>query len=238
MALKLSYFVCGIPRSGTSLLCSALRSTRVAGSPEEYFLPEEEELLSQRWRTSTFAEYVGALIRKTATANGVFGAKVMWHYMEDFLMRLTATNRGAGLHGHNLLAAWFGDLRYVRVSRRDHVAQAVSWARALQSDVWRTGGDVRSNAVEFNFHQIDDLVKTIADHEACWDEFFFAAEVVPMHVFYEDFARDLEATVAAVLAYIGVGPAERPVTTELTRQRDALNDEWVERYRLVAERSV
>ncbi|MBV9278903.1 MAG: hypothetical protein JOZ41_02365 [Chloroflexi bacterium] len=30
-----SFLICGNPRSGTSLLCEALKSTRVAGRPEE-----------------------------------------------------------------------------------------------------------------------------------------------------------------------------------------------------------
>jgi LPS sulfotransferase NodH len=32
-----SYLVCATPRSGSTLLCEALKTTRVAGRPEEYF---------------------------------------------------------------------------------------------------------------------------------------------------------------------------------------------------------
>src|SRR4051794_33551393 len=32
-----SYLVCATPRSGSTLLCEALKSTGVAGVPEEYF---------------------------------------------------------------------------------------------------------------------------------------------------------------------------------------------------------
>src|SRR6201991_2549603 len=32
-----SYLVCATPRSGSTLLCEALKSTGVAGRPEEYF---------------------------------------------------------------------------------------------------------------------------------------------------------------------------------------------------------
>jgi len=32
-----SYLVCATPRSGSTLVCKALRETGVAGKPEEYF---------------------------------------------------------------------------------------------------------------------------------------------------------------------------------------------------------
>ena len=32
-----SYLVCATPRSGSTLVCKALRATGVAGRPEEYF---------------------------------------------------------------------------------------------------------------------------------------------------------------------------------------------------------
>jgi LPS sulfotransferase NodH len=139
-----SYLVCGIPRSGTSLLCRAVRSTGVAGRPEEYFWRGDDAFWITRWRTSTYDEYVNAAIREATTPNGVFGAKVMSGYMNDFLHRLAATRPGEELHGHRLLTEWFPNLRYVRASRRDRIAQAVSWARAIQSDVWYAGDSRRS----------------------------------------------------------------------------------------------
>ena len=39
---KTSYLVCGNQRSGTTLLCSALADTGVAGRPDEYFLAVNE----------------------------------------------------------------------------------------------------------------------------------------------------------------------------------------------------
>jgi LPS sulfotransferase NodH len=35
--LKSSYLVCATPRSGSTLVCQALKETGVAGRPEEYF---------------------------------------------------------------------------------------------------------------------------------------------------------------------------------------------------------
>ena len=78
MIPRTSYLVCGIPRSGTSLLCRGLRNTGVAGRPEEYFWRGDEAFWSRGWHASTYDEYVGAAIREGTTPNRVFAASVMW----------------------------------------------------------------------------------------------------------------------------------------------------------------
>ncbi|MCP4417029.1 MAG: hypothetical protein GY805_10425 [Chloroflexi bacterium] len=35
----ISYLICATPRSGSTLLCEALRNTNLAGNPDEYFGP-------------------------------------------------------------------------------------------------------------------------------------------------------------------------------------------------------
>ena len=37
MTAERSYLVCATPRSGSTLVCQALKATGVAGNPEEYF---------------------------------------------------------------------------------------------------------------------------------------------------------------------------------------------------------
>ncbi|MBA2364790.1 MAG: hypothetical protein H0V86_14810, partial [Chloroflexia bacterium] len=37
-----SYLICGTPRSGSFLLCEALKNTGLAGMPEEYFWRGDE----------------------------------------------------------------------------------------------------------------------------------------------------------------------------------------------------
>jgi trehalose 2-sulfotransferase len=98
-----SYFVCGTPRAGTSLLTGLLKSTDIAGRPEEYFWRDDVPFWSQRWKTSTFAEYLAAAIRAGTTPNGVFGAKLMWGYMDDFLGRLRGV---AGAAEASIVHSW------------------------------------------------------------------------------------------------------------------------------------
>jgi LPS sulfotransferase NodH len=170
------------------------------------------------------------------TANGVFGAKVMWGYMEDVLAKLAALTGGEGLQGHTLLCRWFPNLHYVWITRRDRVAQAVSWSRAIQSRRWyagdrRHGEDV---PVEFSFHHIDHLVKEIDAHELAWSEFFDRSGVAPLHVIYEALEQNMKTTVVTVLRFLGIDPAGVRIEPRTTRLRDTLNEEWGKEYARLA----
>lgn len=229
---KTSYLICGSPRAGTSLLSGLLDSTGVAGRPAEYFWKENEAAWFTRWRTSDYGAYVRAVMKEATTANGVFGAKVMWGYMEDVLAKLATLSGSEGLEGHALLGRWFPNLHYVWITRRDRVAQAVSWSRAIQSRRWysgdrRHGGD---RPVEFSFDQIDHLVKEIDAHELAWSEFFDRAGVSPLHVVYEALERDMKRTVVNVLGFLGIDAAGVRIEPRSKRQRDTLNDEWAKAY--------
>ena len=81
-----AYFVCASPRAGTSLLTGLLKSTGIAGRPEEYFWRDMPDW-SRRWAVSRFEDYLQAALREGTRPNGVFGAKLMWGYLGDFVSR-------------------------------------------------------------------------------------------------------------------------------------------------------
>ena len=49
----LSFVVCSIPRSGSSLLCELLTNTGLAGAPTEFFDPLQMKLFQQAWGCPT-----------------------------------------------------------------------------------------------------------------------------------------------------------------------------------------
>jgi LPS sulfotransferase NodH len=136
-----SYLVCATPRSGSSLLCGLLAGTGVAGRPEEYFWRGDEGSWSQRWGVSGFADYLRAAIAHGSTTNGVFGAKVMYGYLPDLLGSLVELPGGRGLDDRSLLERVFPNLCCLWIWREDVVAQAVSWSKALQTNVWSVGDE-------------------------------------------------------------------------------------------------
>ena len=44
-----SCLICATPRTGSTLLCGLLASTKVAGQPESYFREPDEQLWAARW---------------------------------------------------------------------------------------------------------------------------------------------------------------------------------------------
>lgn len=169
------------------------------------------------------------------TANGVFGAKLMFNQLAELETLAGTLEEYAGLRGTALLEALFTRPRYIWVSRRDKVRQAVSMWRALQSRRWRARpGEGREPAAEpvYRFDGIDHLVQRFTAEDRGWAELFGAHAITPLRIVYED---DLQAggerAVAAALAHIGVtAPAGRHTPEPTAPQADDRSEAWVAAY--------
>jgi LPS sulfotransferase NodH len=135
-----SYFVCGTPRSGSSLLLGLLESTGVAGRPQAYFREPDEPLWADRWQVPRSAgggfdypDYVRAALAAGRTGNGVFGAKLMWGTLDELVVKLGRVFPDLAGDDAGLLERAFGRTGFVFLRRADVVAQAVSWLRAEQT---------------------------------------------------------------------------------------------------------
>jgi LPS sulfotransferase NodH len=243
----LSYLICATPRSGSTLLCETLIRTGVAGVPREYFealpgtglprqpreyLPDLGDPAVDRLLPALrhgpplppFAERLAAAVREGTTANGVFGAKVMWGYVEPLL-------EAAGGAPERLLPG----LHHVLVVREDKLRQAISLWRALQTQVWNSAdAEVETTAGRppvYSRPAIDTLHGQLEDHEAAWRRWFEERGVRPLELVYEDFADRPGEAAAKVLDHLGVPvPAGLSAGPPLRRQSDALTAEWVRRH--------
>jgi LPS sulfotransferase NodH len=88
MTPAISYVIASIQRSGTHLLCTILRSTGIAGSPDEHFLSKPGETWEKRWGAPSRVAYVQHVLQQNTSANGVFGTVIMWSYLERMLQML------------------------------------------------------------------------------------------------------------------------------------------------------
>jgi LPS sulfotransferase NodH len=242
MRARAAYLIISTPRSGSTLLCRALESTNLAGTPHEYFRPEGRYWAQYGARADPVT-YVDRLLSERASPNGVFGAKVSWRHM----LHLEAAFRA--LPGYrerrlpDILSELFPDLRYVRMTRGDKPRQAISFWKAYQTGAWgRRAGEENGPAASppFDFDGIAKIVQMLVDHETGIGEFFAQAEVCPFTVVYEAFVDAYEATVRAVLQHLGIDvPNDFVVAAPfMARQADAETDAWVERYyQIMEERS-
>jgi len=248
-APTVSYLICANQRSGSTLLCRALSDTGVAGHPDEYFLtgpPEafppgwtfwEEGPLAQAHGVTDREQYLELVYDVGSTANGVFGAKLMRNNVEWVMRKFHEMPRFAGRPRADVFHEVFPNLHVVHLVRRDRVRQAVSWARAEQDGVWVVSEHepaVPSAAPAYDAGFIAGLERLIVDGEREWWSLYDELGVTPYEVVYEDLVTDAgyEHAVRGVLDDLGVSgegvAVPRPRTLQ---QADAINDEWVARYR-------
>ena len=233
-----SYWLCTTPRSGSSALGDALEQTGVAGRPTEYFNRRFWPELFGRFGAATASSYLDAVTTQTATANGVFGVKVMLDADADptfdaLRERLFAPQ----LSDADAVQRAFPGLRFVYLTRRDKVRQAVSYLRASTSGVWvryRSEAPVTTanHDAEFSFAALNRWVHELALREARWQRFFDEVETSPHTVVYEDYVRAPERAVRGILDFLGLEPAPGWSLPELPQERLAneVSEAWVRRY--------
>lgn len=232
----MSYLLCGTPRTGSTLLCSLLSSTGMAGRPESYFREVDQRMWAELFGVPVVGDspsdpvrFVAGAARAGSTPNGVFAARIMWGSMHGLVENL---DPGRGERSDlKVLNGALGPLLFVHLQRHDVVGQAVSWARAEQSGYWQHG-DVRSGEPRFDLDQVDELVDTIRGHNAAWRAWFADQGVEPVDVAYESLVAAPRDTVVAILDAIGTDvPAGWTPASQHSKQADAINADWVQRYR-------
>ena len=236
--------------------------------PEEYFngvddpsilnqlsrrgISDEPLAPSPLWSRTAYDRYLDWAMEQGTTPNGVFGAKLMWGYLGDFVSLLRNIPEYRDLPLADLLPSVFPDVTFVRVVRANKVRQAISLWKAVQTATWRQEGesdpfsavpedtdvppyksflDEHLPALRFNYNAISHLLGEVLRDEARWDAFFEHVRIKPVLVLYENFAADYEASTLNVLDRLRLQPPEGfKVEPRMKSQSDGLNDDWARRY--------
>jgi LPS sulfotransferase NodH len=256
-----SYLVLASQRSGSTLLVESLRSTGVAGKPEEFFQyspntsqapqprewfagVEDESILRlldpfdpgtpDLAPATTWRDYIRTVGR---TPNGVWGGKLMWNQTPLLLNCAKDLPDGSG---DGLLAAIRDvvgdDPVLVHVYRPDVVSQAVSFWRAVQTRVWRGRPDpIRDARAQYHAGAIAHIVTLLRAQEEGWRSWFAEENIKPIEVAYPVLWRNLTEVAGTILEALGLDPRLAPEPV-LERQADQRSDEWVDRYHADAPR--
>jgi LPS sulfotransferase NodH len=259
-----SYLVCATQRSGSTLLCELLSATEVAGAPDEFFealratgLPRQARQYFEDPAVAHIADRLPAtnpgvpeqrgdfegwfryVLGRGTSRNGVFGAKMMWNYFDDFRARVAELPGMGELTFNEALDEIFPRLRIIFVRRRDKVPQAVSLWKAIQTQQWRTDSEARDGdasghptpELTYDFEAIGYLLDQLHRWDARWEDWFHATEREPIRVFYEEFVESRAVTVGRVLDALGIDPPEPDGPRRMQRQADDISRDWVARFR-------
>jgi trehalose 2-sulfotransferase len=255
-----AYLVCATPRSGSTLLCELLRGTGVAGNPLEHFevlrhsgaprQPREyfdgvhdfgvlDRLASLRPPRAdrdgeTPAAWWERILADGTTPNGVWGGKLMWAHVDDFVARARELLGDDEVDLDTVLGRLLGDVRLVFVTRPDKVGQAVSLWRAVQTESWRSGTRPENECAAYVFEGIDHLRRQVEEHEAAWNRFFAHHGCPVYEVSYDDLSDDPQGVAAEVLRALELPAVDIP-QPDVHRQGDERSARWAERYSAEAE---
>jgi len=216
------YAICTSPRSGSNLLCQFLSSTGTLGHPLEYFNPIARRKLTHLDYPDDPHEQIRWILTKGATPNGIYGLKLFPEYIDQV---------GA-------ILSWTGslpNLTFVYLERRDLLGQAISWARAIHTEQYRSTQPSRSPAF-YDAALIQERLTLIARQCARWSAFFARTGIEPVRLVYEEVVANPQAAVDSVAARVTPGRSAviDPTQVDLVIQRNEQTAEW--RARFVAER--
>ena len=246
-----SYLVCATPRSGSTLLCEALKGTGVAGRPEEYFEavpatgrpPRPEDYLDGLDDADAHALVAAAPAPEPPPYSSLAGIAGYAEHLERvrewgttpngvFAAKLMWDHVGS-LAGLGPLYALFDRPRYVWVRRGDVVRQAVSLWRAMQTQSWRddsSDGAGGGAPPRYSFAALRHLVERLTEQDARWRDLLDGVPV--LEISYEQLTADLPNAIRRTLVHISVPlPSEALVPQPaMRRQADELSEAWVAAY--------
>ena len=206
------YVVASTPRSGSTFFSYRLWSTGAMGAPCEYFGFEHTLFqMAARLRVGGMQDYVDRLLALRTSPNGIFGCHAHWHSFA-FAVAAGAFDKMRGL-------------RFIHIERTDRLAQAVSLAKALQTGQWAALH--RSLRAPTYDRQAIERCRDTLDHQAGeWQATYRRNKIEPD-------CADPDGVVGDILRRFGAvpDPSWRPPLLRLVPQADAVNREWIERFR-------
>jgi LPS sulfotransferase NodH len=219
MVRQRGYAICTQPRSGSNLLCQYLSSTDRLGRPLEYFNGPGRRALGLPDFPDAPESQIEAVLRLGTTPNGVYAVKLFASQFAAFSRRLRWMDLLPNLH-------------FVYLTRDDLLGQAISWARALQTEQYRSTQPAKRPAV-YDADLIRSQLAAIVRECAQWEVFFARTGIEPLRIVYERFLEDRSGHVDRVANLVGIkNPSVDRRKVDLVIQRDAVTEEWQRRFRM------
>jgi trehalose 2-sulfotransferase len=220
--LRKSYLIASSYRCGSSYLCWLLWKTGLLGAPSEVLNPTSElPQFINRFKTSDPNDYITKILERRVSRNGVFGVKAHFHHFEAYQKQYPP------------LLKRLAPVTYIYINRPDKIAQAVSMAKALQSNRWHSrmeGGPKPS--LRYDREMIANCLADIEEQDEAWRRWFKAHKVSSFDVSYNDLTKDAAGVVRGILELLGVENDEpdEVYVPAVDKQGDETNNEWIERY--------
>lgn len=225
------YVLASVPRSGSTYLSHLLWRTGCLGAPLEYlnFLPGGHYGFASNSPQKQIAIWESVLRRRTSP-NGVFGIKCF----PMLIALLHRTNPALYARATAMLMPPDRSARVVRLRRRDRLAHAISYARAVHSGIWRQEHEPPEGVkVEYSREAVDHAMDELERAETGWDPLFDRLKHEPLTLWHEDVVADPDDAVRRVADFLGVriDPSLAVEVPQVRKQAESDSRTWAERYR-------
>jgi trehalose 2-sulfotransferase len=197
------YIVLTAPRTGSTMLCDALTASGVAGRPEEYFHRRALQNVGDPQKSAEgLRNYLREIVSQNCTPNHVFGMKLHFNQFRSVFLN-SPIGRGAGL------SFLKGFQKFILLSRRDKILQAISQMLAHESQLWsshdksqeqRSGRDFEGE----DLRAITELLRDGVAEESGWRRALSELEVPFCDITYEDLAGDTNGTFTQIQDYLDI----------------------------------
>ncbi len=236
-----SCLLCTTWRSGSTHLGSVIETNFGLPFAEEVlWSSEHRKPLAKLLEPERLVQYLEEVVRRKTTADGVFGAKIMWPHLEATLTAVSSLAGWETRPGQEIVAHLFPKPRFVLLTRQDKVRQGISLYRARASNVLhiKKGGEPYLRPTEqvarvmYDRKEIARAIQSLEKSDEGWRRFFERNEISALEIVYEDLCRDLHAVVNRVLDFVGRQrcPADLPLIQRFQVMRDDTTDEWAKRF--------
>ena len=226
--LRKSYIVASTFRCGSTFLCKELWQTGILGAPWEYFNPGTSRTtnpiklaMMKRLAASSEPEYLAKLIACRTSKNGIFGVKA---HFRDF---------EAELRDYPAMLDVLSPVTFIYVDREDRLAQAVSMAKALQTNTWTSFAKQAKGTVLYDRDLISKCLGRLERQRLGWSRWFEANKIQPVVVKYEELCAHKAGVIRSIVELFGVQNDE-PQEVHLPaveKQGNSTNNEWVTRFK-------
>ncbi|QND50992.1 hypothetical protein HB779_03130 [Phyllobacterium sp. 628] len=213
------FAICTSPRTGSNFVCQLISSTGVLGKPLEYFNWRGRRHFENAGYPDHVAGQINEILSTGCTDNSIYALKLFAH-QHDWIS------------GEIAWTKVLPNLSFVYLTRNDLVAQAISWAIALQTGQFRATQTAHGEPV-FDAILINQQLRQIIIENARWTFYFARTGIAPLHLIYEDVLADPEGAVEKIAALMGLSPTPIPVVkaVNVSVQRTMMNEAWATRFR-------
>ncbi|WP_457154431.1 Stf0 family sulfotransferase [Mesorhizobium sp. P5_C1] len=244
------YIICGTPRTGSTLLCKLLASTKTAGNPHSFYRRQDVSEWAEEWGLPDRdtmsdldfnAAYLKAAIANGRGGTGIFGLRLMRENLDELSAILDQVFPRLPSDRARFEKA-FGRVLYMHLSRENKLAQAVSLVKAEQTGLWHIAPDgteiervAPAKEPQYDFERLKREVTELEAYDAAWNIWFVEQGIIPLRLGYERLAANPAATLLDICGALGVqAPIADDIKPGVAKLADETSLDWMRRYHLDA----